>query len=319
MNLDFHNIRIIFSGTPQFSIPSLEYFYKNFNLVAIITKPDKKQGRGLKIKYSPVKEFALKNRIIFFQPENLNDEEFIAKIKNLNPDFIVDVSYGKIFPLSLLKIPKECCINFHPSLLPGYRGPSPIRWVLINNEKITGVTSHIMSEQIDSGKIIFQKELNISFNEDYGSLYEKLSSISAEIIAPTFENYYKKIFIEKAEDKYNIKNFYARKIEAEEFQINWNKTSVEIYNLIRASSPEPGAFTHYNGIIIKIYEVEIVNKLLSDFKPGQIVDADIKNGIFVKTSDGLIKILKLQRENRKVLYYKDFLNGIKLKPKEFFY
>ncbi len=311
-------MKILFAGTPDFSLPSLEYVYKNYNLVGILTQPDKPQGRGLKVKYSPVKEFAIKNNIPVFQPEKLKDKKFIEILKKLSPDFILDVAYGKIFPEDIINIPTECAINIHPSLLPGYKGASPIRWVLINGETITGVSAHLMTKEIDAGKIIYQEEVPIDANETYGSLYEKLAIKSAEIIPIVFSRYFEKKFMSDIVDKYKIKNFYARKMEHNDFKIDWNKSSEEIHNLIRASYPKPGTFTCYKDGIIKIYESEIIRNNKNEFKPGEIVAADIKQGILVKTGDGILKILKLQKENKKILYYKDFLNGTKLQIKERF-
>lgn len=309
-------MKILFAGTPDFSLSSLEYVYKNYNLVGILTQPDKPRGRGLKIKYSPTKEFAIKNNIPLFQPEKLKDKEFIENLKKLSPDFILDVAYGKIFPDEIINIPSECAINIHPSLLPGYKGASPIRWVLINGETITGVSAHIMTKQIDAGKIIYQVEVPIDLNETYGSLYEKLAIKSAEIIPIVFSRYFEKKFISDTADRYKIKNFYARKMEHNDFKIDWNRSSEEIYNLIRASYPKPGTFTYYKKSVIKIYEAEIMQVNRNEFKPGEIIRADIKEGILVKTGDGILKILRLQKENKNILYYKDFLNGTKLQVKE---
>ncbi len=311
-------MKILFAGTPNFSLPSLEYVKKNYNLIGIITQPDKPQGRGLKIKFSPVKEFGIKNNIPVFQPYKLNDGVFINTIKNLSPDFILEVAYGKIFPEEVINIPKECSINIHPSLLPGYRGASPIRWAIINNENITGVSANIMTKEIDTGKIIYQEKIDILPEDTYGSLYEKLSIKSAGIISKVFAHYFEKNFLENISDVYKVKNFYARKMEHSDFKINWNKSALEIYNLIRASYPKPGTYTFYNSMLIKIYEAEIVPENRNSFEPGEIVISNIKKGIIVKTGNGMLKILKLQKENKKVLYYKDFLNGIKIKEKEKF-
>jgi len=308
-------MKIIFAGTENFSIPSLKHILENFDLRAIITKPDKPRGRGLNLKPYPVKEFGLKNKIPVFQPVSLTDEEFLNSIKKNSPDFVIEVAFGRIFPDTLLSIPKECSINIHPSLLPGYKGPSPLRWVLANNEKETGVTAHIMTSQIDSGKIIFQKKIKIDENDNYGTLYEKLSKLSAEIIPTMIERYYNSDFIENLQDTYTTKGFYARKMEHIDFKINWQKSAKEINNMIRAATPQPGLFTLYNGRIIKIFEAEVLDQK-SDLPPGSIIKADTRNGLLVSTGKGLLKIIKLQKENKKVLYYKDFLNGFKFDTKE---
>lgn len=309
-------MKIIFCGSSAFSIPSLEYIYNNENVIGLITQPDKPQGRGLKIQYSLIKNFALTHQIPLFQPLKLNEHDFIQKIITLHPDLILSVSYGKIFPVVFFKIPKLGCINIHPSLLPGYRGPSPIRWVLINGEKQTGVTSHLIDEHVDAGKIISQIPYTITPTITYDELYDALSKLSVEVIKKSI-NFNTTL---RLDDPYIKKDFYARKFEKNDYSIDWNKNSIEIYNLIRGLFSKPSAQTLYECELIKIYKAEIVNylPLEKDYIPGEIVQADGKNGLIVKTGDGFIKLLQLQRRNKKCLDCKDFLNGMKLKKGEVF-
>ncbi len=305
-------MRVLFAGTPEFSLPSLEYIYKNYDLVAVITQPDKPRGRGLKLIPSPVKEKAEKYNLPILQPDNLKDKEFLEKIKEFKPEFILEVSYGKIFPEEFLNLPAKGSINFHPSLLPGYKGPNPIRWVIINQENITGVSSHIISNKIDSGEILSQRRIDINRNETYGELYKKLSFLTVELIDESIENFNNKNYL-KIDDPYKIKDFYARKQEKEEFKIDWNKSSKEIDALVRGLNPVPAAFTFYKkNILIKIYEVEILNEKFSDKKNGEIIFADNKKGLVIKTYDSAIKIITLKIQNKKKLNYKDFLNGFKI-------
>lgn len=314
-------MKIIFSGTPEFSIPSLEYIYKNYNLIAIITKPDKPAGRGLKMRYPAVKEWAIQHKIKCFQPFKLNEAVFIQNIKKLKPDMIIDVSYGKLFPDELIQLPEKACINVHPSLLPGYKGPCPMRWVIVHGEKFTGVSAHLITNKIDSGTIIYQEKLNIDFKDEYKTLYKKLSDLAACVLRKSIKNFLKNDFLLKVKDNYKIKNFYAKKITKENFYINWDKNSLEIYNLIRGLKGKPTAHTTYKNKIIKIYKSEIADLPINtdSFLPGEIVTADKIAGINIKTKDGFLKILELQNENKKVLQFKDFLNGTKLTVKEKFY
>ncbi|MDD5067535.1 MAG: methionyl-tRNA formyltransferase [bacterium] len=310
-------MNIIYCGSADFSMPSLEYIYHNHDLVAILTQPDKPQGRGLKMQCSKIKNFSLNHNIKLFQPENLNDENFISLLSRFNIDIILAVSYGKIFPEKMIKIPKICCLNVHPALLPGYKGPSPIRWVLINGETVTGVSSHVIDEHIDAGKIIYQSTLEIEKSDTYDSLYQKLSILAADVVKRSLNTDLLNMQI-KITDVYRTMNFYARKLNKEDLYINWNKSSQEILNLIRALYPEPCAQTVYRNELIKIYSSELATNIPMDsfHKTGQILYADQKNGIVIKTNDGSIKLLEIQKQNKKRLYYKDFLNGIKIIPGE---
>jgi len=312
-------MNILFSGTSDFSLPVLEYIHKKHNIVGIITSPDKPQGRGLEMKCSPVKEFALKHDIKYFDPIKLNNIDVIKSIKKVKSDFLVSIA-GRIIPEEILGIPKIGCINIHPSLLPGYPGPAPVQWVLFNNEEFTGITSHLMSMDIDKGKIIYQKKIALNFEICFSELYEKLSNLSVEFVDISFEKVIKNEFLENLSDIYKKKNFYARKLKKEDFFIKWNSSSLDIYNLVRGLNDCGIARTYYNQSLLKIFKVQIVDNLCveTDFKPGQVVYADKKNGLVIKTKDGYVKILKLQRENRKILDYINFLNGTKIKIGEFF-
>ena len=313
-------MNIIFSGTPEFSVLSLEYIHKNFNLKAVITKPDRPSGRGLKVRSSPIKTYALDNKIKYFQPVDLKDPELIKSIRGLEPDFIIDVSYGRIMPEELLKLPKNAAINIHPSLLPGYKGPSPIRWVLINGEDRTGVSSHIMTEKIDEGRIIYRKKVSLDADTTYDTLYNQLSGLCVNVIKLSLEKFLKNNFTSDTEDIYKIKNFNTRKLEKKDIYINWNKSSFAVNNLVKALNSKPAAHTLYNNSPIKIYKTEVLNDFNSDgkFRPGEITTADRKNGIIIKTRDGFLKIIELQKQNKKILNYREFLNGTKLNIKEKF-
>ncbi len=312
-------MKIIFSGTPEFSIPSLEYIHKNHDLLGIITQPDRPSGRRLKVTYPAVKKYALDNQIEYFQPIDLRDPVFIKKIQNIQPDFIISVS-GRILPEELIKIPENACINIHPSLLPGYKGPCPIRWVLINGESLTGVSSHIITNDIDSGRIIFQDKLDLFSDITYEILYSQLSLLTAQIIKIAMEKYLKNDFIRNIQDKYKVKKFYARKFNKEDSYIDWKKNSLSIFNLIKGLKNKPTAQTFYKNIPIKIYKAEILNDFQAEntFQPGEIANAGRKNGIIIKTGDGFLNIIELQRQNKKRLHFKDFLNGINLSIREKF-
>ncbi len=306
-------MKVIFAGTPEFSIPSLKYINENYELLSVITQPDRPKGRGQKVLPTPVKEYALKNNIPLFQPVDLKDKNFLDSINKFNADILLEVSYGRIFPNVFLEIMKNRCINFHPSLLPGYKGPNPIRWVIFNREKITGVSAHIISTKIDSGEILVQKQFQLTSTETYDFLYNKLSDLTVDIIDSAVENFLNSIYL-KIEDVYEKKDFYAGKMDKQEYSINWNLSAEEINAVIRALNPKPGANTIYKNRLLKIYSVEILDTMFNNnLKPGEVIAADIKKGLLVNTGNGVLKIEYLKLENKKKLYYKDFINGIDIK------
>ncbi len=310
-----NRINILFAGTPEFAIPGLAYLLDNYNVIGILTKPDKPAGRGLKLKPPAVKEFAIKHNLKVFQPKKLKENiKLFNEINELKPDILISISYGKIFPSDFVKLFPYGGINFHPSLLPGYKGPSPIRWVLLNGEEITGVTAHTITENIDTGKIVARKKLTINLEWAYGELYNKLSKITAEIIKPAIKNCLSNQFID-AVDEYKVKNFYARKLTKEDFRINWKKESEQILNLIRASSPDIGAYTYYNNILIKIWKAKKINYEGKE-NPGTILEYDIKKGILIKTGDGAVRVVELQREGKKKLPAQEFVKGYKMRKGE---
>ncbi len=307
-------MRIMFAGTPEFSIPSLKYIYKHYEIVGILTQPDKPRGRGLKVQPSPVKEFALQKDIPCFQPENSKDEKTINAVESLKPELFISVSYGKILSNDFLQVMNNKCINFHPSLLPGYKGPNPIRWVIFNREEITGVSAHIISSEIDSGDILIRKSVQLSGNESYGTLYSTLAELNTDIIDSAVENFFNKKF-SVSEDIYKHKNFYAGKMEKEDYHIKWKQSAEEIDAVVRALNPVPGAFTYYNNQILKIYESEIISGNFNE-EPGKIINAD-KNGLIISAGKDALKLITLKLQNKKKLFFKDFLNGVQMKKGEF--
>ncbi len=313
-------MKIIFSGTPEFSILTLEYIHKNYDLKAVITRPDIPAGRGRKITSPPVKEYAISHKIQCFQPNNLKDPGFIKDISMLEPDFIIDLSYGRIMPEEILSIPNKACINIHPSLLPGYKGPSPIRWVLINGEDVTGVSTHIMTCKIDEGRIIYNEKIDLSPEVTYDSLYEELSRLCVKTVKMSIDKFLKNEFTDNVKDIYKTKNFYTKKLDKKDFYIDWNRSSASINNIIKASNSRPADHTVYNNTPLKIYSAEIMNDYSANetFQPGEVVSAERNNGIIIKTGNGFLKIIRLQKQNKKILNYRDFLNGTKLNIKEKF-
>lgn len=326
-------LNIIFMGTPDFSRESLEELVKNkHKIIAVVTTPDKPKGRGMKVTKSAIKEYALKQNFEIYQPITIKgNDQFIKKIKNLKPDLIVVVSYGMILPKEILKIPKLGCINVHPSLLPKYRGPTPIETAVINGDKKTGVTTMYMNEKMDEGDIILQKEIEIEKNETAGELWNKLSKIGAKLLIETINKIEKNNIKRKKQNNNFTLSYMLNKTTG---KINWeNQTGIEIKNLVRGLNPRVGAYTNLNNEKIKIWKVETIKieNFLNEYKefkeykdklngiqPGIIIYLDRKKGIYVKTKDEIILILELQKENSKKMAVTEFLKGNKLKVIDFF-
>lgn len=308
-------MNILFMGTPDFAKESLESIYNaKYNIIGVVTNPDKPKGRGMKMIASPVKEFALEKKIPVFQPLKIRkNTEFIEKIKALNPDVICVVAYGKILPKEILNIPQYGCINVHGSLLPKYRGAAPIQWSVINGDKETGVTTMYMDIGMDTGDMILKEKVSIGENETTGELWNRLSKIGGELLVKTLK------LIEagnaprtKQGEDYTI----APMLDKEIAQIDWNnKTAKQIKNLIRGLNPIMGAYTFVNGKKLKIWKAKIVNKdTIQDaqVENGAVMLADAKQGLFFKAKDGIIEAIEIQAENCKRMNAKDFLRGNKL-------
>ena len=313
-------LRIIFMGTADFGGQVLEKLTDSReNKIAVITQPDRPQGRGRKILPTPVKKIALDKGLEVFQPEKINDEESIKRIKEFNPDIILVVAYGQILSNPILNIPKIGCINIHGSLLPKYRGAAPINRAVINGEKETGITFMFMKEKVDAGDIIFQEKIDILPDETYGELYYRLSDLSARSL-PKLLKKIKSGKIERISQDNKLVTF-ARKMNKEDGKIDWSDKGEKVYNLVRGTIPYPGAFTYYKGRKLKITRARFLNdyKVETDAispKPGRMVRTE-KDAILISTGDkGVIKILRLIPAGSKELTASEFVNGYKIKVGE---
>ncbi len=311
-------LNILFMGTPDFAKESLEALYNaGCNILGVVTNPDKPKGRGMKMIASPVKQFAIENNIPIYQPIKIrNNEEFIKKIKELNPDIICVVAYGKILPKEILDIPKYGCINVHGSLLPKYRGAAPIQWAIINGEKTTGITTMYMDIGMDTGDMILKEKVEIGEDETTGELWERLSKIGGTLLVKTINLIEKgKAPREKQGEDYTV----APMLSKEMAQIDWNKkTSKDIKNLVRGLDPIIGAYTFINNKKIKIWKVNIIsneefaikfNIEVQKYKNGEVLLANDKQGLFIKANDAIINVIELQAENSKRMNAKDYLRG----------
>lgn len=292
-------------GTPEFAVPSLKLLFENkFEIVSVATVPDAKKGRGLKISESPVKIFALQNRIKLLQPVYLKDAEFEEQIRSLAPDLIVVVAF-KILPKEIFNIPKHGSINLHASLLPKYRGAAPINRAIINGESETGVTSFFLKEKVDTGNIIIQKRTDIKPEDNAGTLHDKLSELGAQVVLETVQMIETGNISAAMQD--NSQATPAPKISKEDCRIDWNRSSVAIHNLIRGLSPYPGAFSNLENKFIKIFKSGL-SEIKSYDNAGKIFVDNRK--LFVNAEDNLLEIFELQPEGRNRMRASDFINGL---------
>ncbi len=303
-------LRIVFMGTPEFAVGILDTVIKNnYDVVGVITAVDKPAGRGQKIKYSAVKEYALEHNLKLLQPSNLKDESFLKELESLNANLQVVVAF-RMLPEIVWKMPKLGTFNLHASLLPEYRGAAPINWAIINGETKTGVTTFFIDDKIDTGAIILNKEIKISPEENAGELHDKLIALGSATVIETLSLINKgNVTTIIQQDNPEIKTAY--KLNRENCKIDWAKSAAEIYNLIRGLSPYPSAWCIFKDIgeewNVKIYESKICIEN-HPFKTGQIITT--KKEIKVAVKDGFIEIINLQFPGKKKMYAHELLNGI---------
>ena len=303
-------VKTIFMGTPEFAIPSLETVYENTDLKLIFTKEDKPNARGNKIIYSPVKQFGIDKNIEIVQPKRLKDTEIIEKIKEINPDLIVVVAYGKIIPKEIIDIPRYGIINVHSSLLPKYRGASPIHSAILNGDIETGVSIMYIEEELDAGDVILKEYCKITEDDTLGSLHDRLKGLGAVGLGKVLGMIEKGNV--KAEKQDDTKATFVKPISKEEAKINWTDSKENIYNKIRGLNPFPTAYT-FNGKNenIKIYKGEKIEKIY-DGEFGEIVEIINKKGPVVKVQNGGIILTEVKFEGKKIKKGTDVINGRKL-------
>ena len=298
-------MKTLFMGTPDFALDTLKYLYENTELLAVFTKVDKVNGRGNKITFSPVKQFALDNGIDVIQPKSLRVDETYNLIKEYNPDLIVVVAYGMIIPKNIIDIPKFGIINVHSSLLPKYRGAAPIHAAIINGDDKTGVSIMYINEGLDEGDVILTKETPIYLEDNLGTLHDRLKVLGAEGVKETIKLMEENKVIRHPQD--NSLATFVKPIKKEETKIDFNDKSINIFNKIRGMNPFPVAYTTLNDKVLKLYDSMYV-EYIGDEIPGTVIGLD-KEGIKVKTSDGAIFIKELKLEGKKKQKATDFING----------
>ena len=320
-------IKVLFMGTPDFARESLKAIDEaGYSILSVITNPDKPQGRGMKKLASPVKEYAMEKGLEILQPEKIRkNEEFLQKIKQMQPDVICVVAYGKILPKEVLEIPRLGCINVHASLLPKYRGAAPIQWAIINGEKVTGVTTMYMDVGMDTGDMILKEEVSIGEEETTGELWERLSEIGGKLLVKTLEQIENgTVRREKQGEDFTLAPMLDKTIA----KINWEKqTAIQIKNLVSGLNPIMGAYTFHEGKKIKFWKVKVLTEeeimllfpdlieysyKMKDIMPGTILFSSDKKGLYVMAKQGILEIIEMQGENAKKMKAVDFLRGNEL-------
>ena len=299
-----NNLKVVFMGTPEYSVPVLEQLINNCKVIGVVTQPDKEVGRGKNIEYSPIKKLAIENNIKVLQPVKIRND--FNCVLELNPDIIITCAYGQIIPKEILDYPKYGCINVHASLLPKYRGGAPIHRAIMNGEKESGITIMYMAEGMDDGDIISQEKVEIGCNETVGELHDKLSKLGSELLIKTLPK-----IINGTNDRIKQNEnevTFAKIIKKEDEIIDFNQDALKVHNKIRGLSPFPGAYSILDNKRVKIYKSRI-EKDNSNFLPGTIIE--VKNGIKVKTLTDSIVIEELKFEGKKEMTAKEFLNGVK--------
>ena len=298
-------MKIVFMGTPDFAVPSLEALIEKYGVEAVFTQPDRPKGRGKKMAFSAVKEVAVKHDIKVFQPEKLKDDrEAIEYLKDIRPDFIIVVAFGQILTKEVLDIPKYGCINLHASLLPMYRGAAPLNWVVINGEKKSGNTTMLMDVGLDTGDMLLKDEVEITENMTAGELHDILMVRGGNLLIETIEgvaNGTVKGIKQEGE------TCYAKMLSKNTGKISWDKSAREIHNLIRGLNPWPIAHTTYKDDNMKIYESEVLNEN-SNEEPGTILSVN-RTGMKVSCKNGILLIKKVQFPNGKPLTIEQYING----------
>jgi len=305
-------MRIVFFGTPLFAVPSLNALLQSGEEIpAVVTQPDKKRGRGHFVSYSPVKELAIKEGLRIFQPASMKDADFLNELSLIRPELIAVVAYGRILPESIINLPAKGCVNVHASLLPEYRGAAPIQWAIINGEEFTGVTTMLMDKGLDTGDILLEEKIRISDEDTTETLSRKLSELGASLLLKTIKGI-KEDSIKPGPQTGEAS--YAPVIKKEDGLLNWSKTAIELFNFVRGMYPWPCAYCYLSKERIKIIKVRAFD---GQGKPGRIERA-LKDELVVGTAKGLISIIALQPEGKKVMSAEAFLHGRNIKEGTYF-
>lgn len=298
-------------GTPVFAVPSLKALIEaGFDVAAVVTQPDKPKGRGKRMTPSPVKEVALEHNIEVLQPEKVRDESFLKRLREIEPVVAAVVAYGKILPEAVLSIPAKGCVNLHASLLPKYRGASPINHAIINGDSETGVSTMLMDKGMDTGPVLLEERVAIGSDDTAVELAERLSVIGASLLARTLGRLIEEKLTPRDQD--DSKATYAPMLKKADGEIIWSKSAKEIHNLMRGLVPWPGTYTSLDGKLIKVHGGGASGFGPCDAEPGTILDTK-GGGILVACGSGIFEITELQPENKRRMSAADFIKGYRIK------
>lgn len=300
-------MRVVFMGTPDFSVPTLQKIIDaGHQVIGVVTQPDKAKGRSKALQFTPVKELAVKYHIPVFQPQRIKgNQEFYEEMKALNPEVMITVAFGQILPQEILDLPKYGCINVHASLLPKYRGSAPIQWVILDGEIESGVTTMMTDIGIDTGDILLKKVVPLDEKETGGSLHDKLSVVGGDLLIETLKGVEEGTVTRIPQGETPTK--YAKMLTKELGKIDFTKPAVEIERLIRGLNPWPSAYTSLHGKTLKIWDANVVDGEANG-KPGEVIHVD-KTSFTVMTGDKALEIVEMQLEGKKRMLTEAFLRG----------
>lgn len=309
-------MRIIFMGTPDFSVGTLEALVEaGHEVCLVVTQPDKPKGRGKEMQYTPVKEAALKHGIEVYQPRRIREAECVEKLRQYNADIMVVIAFGQIIPKEILEMVPYGCVNVHASLLPKYRGAAPIQWSIIDGEAVTGVTTMQMDEGLDTGDMLLKTEVPITAEETGESLHDKLAKAGAALCVETLAKLQEGSIVPKKQGE--SPTAYAKMLDKKLGNIDWTKSAVEIERLVRGLNSWPSAYTYWNKKVVKIWKASVTDEK-SNEQAGTVVKVE-KDGFYVQTGNGLLKVLELQIPGKKRMDAGAFLRGYTIEPGEVFH
>ena len=310
--MSYKDWRIVFMGTPEFAVASLDALLKaEANIVAVITAPDKPGGRGMELQQSAVKKYAVANNIPVLQPEKLKNEDFLTELESFNADLQIVVAF-RMLPEFVWNMPANGTINLHGSLLPHYRGAAPINWAVINGEKETGVTTFLLQQRIDTGNVLLQETIPIAREDNVGIVHDRMMLVGAKLLVKTIDAYAKGELQPKPQENFGIEEAqikHAPKIHTADCKINWEKTAEENYNFIRGLSPYPAAFTELHGKKLKIFSAIVAEQ--TERLTNGAASTDSKTFLSFQCIDAALHITELQLEGKKRMPVEDFLRGYK--------
>ncbi|MDR3289211.1 MAG: methionyl-tRNA formyltransferase [Peptococcaceae bacterium] len=313
-------MRLVFMGTPEFAVASLQALVAaGHRVLGVFTQPDRQAGRGKQLQPSPVKIAALERGLPLYQPERVTQAESVDLLRELKPDGIIVVAYGQILSKEILELPPKGCVNVHASLLPAYRGAAPIHWAIIHGEAVTGVTTMLMDEGLDTGDVLLQRELRISPQVTMGEIHDALANMGAELLLQTLQDW--EMGQVRPLPQKGV-SCYAPRLQRQDEQLDWAKSALMIHNRIRGLNPWPGAYTRFRDETVKVWRSQLVSREEAaehpeQMKPGEIIGFH-ETGVLVNTGNGSLCLLEVQPTGKRRMSARDFLLGRHGKPGEVF-